>query len=330
MDLPLLITNDEHVPIYMQVVHQVRYLITARQLSEGDQLPSVRELASQLGVNSGTVALAYRTLQQERLIESRRGTGTFVAGQQDVNQRLAARLQKLADRADDLVRQGYALGFDGAEIRQALASQVMSRPRALPVVLALRGTRTALKYAPSIREALPANVMVDVRPADLAELHKDSPERSKLYDSAYFTITFQSSVPVLDSLLREAGIDSEIIGITANLTEVARSWLRDAPVDARVCVVTESYNVSSALNLVGRNSSLDVRSLPVLTERSTNEEFARHRGATMLYTFGMFETLEEREVPIEDRFELAFALSEDSRTRLRSLLDPHAALVAAD
>jgi len=330
VNLPLLITNDEHVPIYMQVVHQVRYLITSRQLAEGDQLPSVRELATQLGVNSGTIALAYRTLQQDRLIESRRGTGTFVAGQPDENQRLAARLRKLAQHVDELVRQGHALGFDGAEIRQALSSQVMSRPRVLPVVLALRGKRAAMKYAPLISDALPDEVLPDVRPADLAQLHKDEPERARLYDGAYFTITFQSSVPVLDAVLRDAGIDSEIVGITANLTEGAKAKLRGLATDAHACLVTESYNVNSALALVSQNSSLDVSRLPVITERSTPDEFARHEGATMLYTFGMLDTLEERGVPLERRVELAFTLSEDSRARLRSLLDPRAALAAAD
>ncbi len=330
VDLPLLITNDEHVPIYMQVVHQVRYLITSRQLAGGDKLPSVRELATKLGVNSGTIALAYRTLQQERLIESRRGTGTFVAGQPDVSQRLAARLAKLSQFADELIRQGYALGFDPAQIRQALASQLLSRPRVLPVVLALRGKRAAMKYAPLIRDALPEEVVPDVRLADLAELHKDGPERARLFDGAYFTVTFQSSVPVLDAVLRDAGIASEIVGITASLTDDARSRLRGLTTADRVCLVTESYNVNSALALVGQNTSLDVSRIAVLTERSAPEDYARHEGDTMLYTFGMLDTLEERGVPLESRIELAFTLSEDSRARLRTLLDPRAALAAAD
>ncbi len=78
----MLLEIDHHsgVPIYRQLINQVRRQIMAGQLVEGEQLISVRELAEQLRVNSMTVSKAYALLEVERLVKRRRGIGLFVAG----------------------------------------------------------------------------------------------------------------------------------------------------------------------------------------------------------------------------------------------------------
>src|SRR5574340_834319 len=67
------------VQIYLQVIQQVKRQIASGVLAPGDQLWSVRELASQLLINPNTAARAYRDLEREGLIETRRGQGAFVA-----------------------------------------------------------------------------------------------------------------------------------------------------------------------------------------------------------------------------------------------------------
>lgn len=66
-------------PIYEQIVAQVKFLILQGYLKQGDAIPSVRKLAMQLEVTPGTVAKAYRELERERVIETIRGKGTFIA-----------------------------------------------------------------------------------------------------------------------------------------------------------------------------------------------------------------------------------------------------------
>ncbi len=77
----MLLEIDHHsgVPIYRQVIEQIRQQIMAGQLSEGEQLMSVRELAAQLRVNPMTISKAYALLEVEGLTERRRGIGLFVA-----------------------------------------------------------------------------------------------------------------------------------------------------------------------------------------------------------------------------------------------------------
>jgi DNA-binding transcriptional regulator YhcF (GntR family) len=67
------------VPVYAQVVEQVRTLIALRAVRPGDKLPSVRELAAQVRINRNTAAKAYQLLEAAGVLETRAGQGTFVA-----------------------------------------------------------------------------------------------------------------------------------------------------------------------------------------------------------------------------------------------------------
>ena len=70
-------TNDKR-PLYQQIVDGVKALIARGDLREGATLPSVRQVAGDLGVNLNTIAVAYRRLQEEGFLAIRHGTGTIV------------------------------------------------------------------------------------------------------------------------------------------------------------------------------------------------------------------------------------------------------------
>ena len=67
------------VPLYFQIAKEVKHSIAVGSLRPGEQLPSVREVALQITVNPNTVAKAYRELELQGIVETRRGTGTFVS-----------------------------------------------------------------------------------------------------------------------------------------------------------------------------------------------------------------------------------------------------------
>jgi len=66
------------VPLYLQIAHQVEQLVAKGDLKLGDQIPTVRELATELRINFNTVARAYRVLDETRLISTQRGRGTYI------------------------------------------------------------------------------------------------------------------------------------------------------------------------------------------------------------------------------------------------------------
>lgn len=73
------INTQDRTPIYLQIVRQFKYLIATGVLKEGDELPTVRALAQELLINPSTVVKAYRELENEGLIYSRTGSGTYVS-----------------------------------------------------------------------------------------------------------------------------------------------------------------------------------------------------------------------------------------------------------
>jgi len=67
------------MPIYVQIVNQVKYLVAAGRLAPGEEVPPIRVLAQQLVVNPNTVAKAYHELEREGVVSKRHGSGTYIS-----------------------------------------------------------------------------------------------------------------------------------------------------------------------------------------------------------------------------------------------------------
>ncbi len=75
------IDATDGVPLYLQIAKEIKHSIAVGSLRPGEQIPSVREIALQITVNPNTVAKAYRELETQGIVETRRGTGTFVSNE---------------------------------------------------------------------------------------------------------------------------------------------------------------------------------------------------------------------------------------------------------
>jgi GntR family transcriptional regulator len=124
------ISATDGVPIYQQIVNQVKYLIAAGRLAPGDEMPPIRVLAEQLLVNPNTVARAYRELESAGVVEKRRTAGTYVA---ETGSPLARRerLKIVAERVDALLAEARQLGIGVDELIELIGkrNQVMQPPR---------------------------------------------------------------------------------------------------------------------------------------------------------------------------------------------------------
>ena len=98
------------MPVYRQLIDQVRGGIAAGSLTPGDQLPPVRQLAVDLAINPNTVVRAYRELELGGLLETHQGTGTFI-GAQKMKGADAERERQLAQIVADCVSRAGAAGF---------------------------------------------------------------------------------------------------------------------------------------------------------------------------------------------------------------------------
>lgn len=98
------------MPVYRQIIDQVRGGIASGSLSTGDQLPTVRQLAVDLAINPNTVVRAYRELELGGLLETQQGTGTFISAQK-IKRGGAEREKQLAQIAKDSIARAGAAGF---------------------------------------------------------------------------------------------------------------------------------------------------------------------------------------------------------------------------
>lgn len=107
------------VPIYVQIMEQVRAATASGLLQTGEQLPSVRELALSLTVNPNTISRAYQELERDGIIVTQRGRGTFIA---EADQRLTkqARLRMLEQTVDRLLVEAYHLRISKLELLQLI------------------------------------------------------------------------------------------------------------------------------------------------------------------------------------------------------------------
>lgn len=96
------ISANDGLPIYQQIVNQIKYLVGSGRLQAGEELPPIRVLAEQLLVNPNTVARAYRELEVAGILEKRRTAGTYVSDQGSPLAR-RERMKILTQRIDALL-----------------------------------------------------------------------------------------------------------------------------------------------------------------------------------------------------------------------------------
>jgi len=112
------------VPVYMQLVEQVRRALRLGRLEPGDRLPTVREVAAAVTINPNTVLKAYRELEHEGLVEGRPGQGTFVV--RSLSGPSPETLDKLRRGLESWVDQALAAGLEPVHIRAVVDSTIGS------------------------------------------------------------------------------------------------------------------------------------------------------------------------------------------------------------
>jgi GntR family transcriptional regulator len=109
------ISTADGVPIYLQIVNQIKYLVSSGRLTAGEELPPIRTLAEQLVVNPNTVARAYRELEAAGIVEKRRTAGTYVSDQGSPLAR-RERLKILSERLDALLAEARQMDVSFEEL----------------------------------------------------------------------------------------------------------------------------------------------------------------------------------------------------------------------
>ncbi len=114
------IRQSSGIPIYFQLEKQIRLLIRRGLLTPGQTLPTVRQLARDLGINIHTVSRVYRDLQHQGLLVLRRGVGTVVSSACRSHRLAPEDLRRIEDQVDAIIRACRAVGLTAPELEQLI------------------------------------------------------------------------------------------------------------------------------------------------------------------------------------------------------------------
>lgn len=229
------LSRTSGVPIYKQIVDQIRFLVEAGQLQDGDRLPSSRMLASNLGVNRNTVARAYRELRDGGLLASKRRGGMVVTGTHEARERARTR-----ERALEILRgaigEALRLGLSPDEVA-SLAYHYGLQAESLEVTLAFVecNAERAEYFAREIAERFEA----PVSPLVLGEFDPDEAFEVDLVLTTFFHLS------EVRRLARPRQVEVVAIVVAPHLRTLAR--LAQIPPGHRVGVLYSTREQAEAI-----------------------------------------------------------------------------------
>ena len=112
------------VPVYLQIVQQVKVAAATGLIRPGDPLPSVRAMAEDLRINRNTVARAYAELESDSVIETRQGSGCFLKDGGASPLRKSVRSSRLAEALDAVIIQAHHLQISDTELQSLLIERL--------------------------------------------------------------------------------------------------------------------------------------------------------------------------------------------------------------
>lgn len=126
--MPAVITVDPRsgVPMYLQIIEQIKRSVALGVLAPGEQLPTVKQLALDLTINANTVGRAYRDLERDQVIETSPGRGSFVRADGSTQTSRAAASHVAAESLLHAVREAKSMGLTAAQVR-ALFESALAR-----------------------------------------------------------------------------------------------------------------------------------------------------------------------------------------------------------
>lgn len=126
--LYLTIDTGSEIPVYVQIMDRIRGLVRDGKLAPGTSLPSVRQLANDLGINPNTVSKAYGLLEREHILETARRRGTIIAGTA-VPHATKAVEDRLEIAVERVLEETASVGIDVDQLIDALSRRSRKRRR---------------------------------------------------------------------------------------------------------------------------------------------------------------------------------------------------------
>jgi DNA-binding transcriptional regulator YhcF (GntR family) len=236
------------LPIYLQIKHQVVYLLAVGRLSAGTMLPSIRQLATSLGVTTATIRHAYAALEADGLVVSYPGKGVLVAElSADARAQVTQRQAALVDLFASALGRARGLGYTPEEMRAAL-TRAVSRAEERPHIVFVGAEPEFLeRYMPLLSEAL-VDLQVDVVGVSLQDLREHGEAALTPFAPPSCVATLVRSYAEVVQLLRTSLVP--IVGLALELGPETQADLLTLSTDAHAVLVAERMNLTGMTHLI--------------------------------------------------------------------------------
>jgi DNA-binding transcriptional regulator YhcF (GntR family) len=296
------IDRELPVPLRTQLHGLIEYGIACGELSAGETLPSVRELAEKIGVAPVTVSQVYADLKAAGLIDTRPGSGTFVT---DNRARLAGRPNgtNLHSLVDQLIDESRALGIRPTELVSLVSSRVFHSDRVGPrfriVMIGLFPDATA-SYARFIASRLGRGVTVE--PVTIAALENEASAKARA-NSADLAVTFANRHREVAALVP----DTKLVVVSFTPAEETRLALASLDSLASIAVVSRFPDFLPIMKAGVKRFAPHVSAIGAATLETPDLDALVARASVVIYSSGAediiarlqagVQTLEYRHAP---------------------------------
>jgi len=211
--LKLSVDKQSRVPLYLQLRDSVKYYISTGEAQSNQQLPTVNGLAKELGVNFETVRKAYKELEREGLLSSKRGMGTFVSGHgvsRAVPSPTGQPKSACIDSIKRAVNQLLQMGAQPDEVKRSLdqiCAQAVLESQKRYVLFAECNTLQATEISRELRKHLP----LEVKPVLIKDLQQLFNNNAKIDPRLVAVVTTGFHLNEVRTILRDQAVRTEFI-----------------------------------------------------------------------------------------------------------------------
>ena len=301
------VDRSSSTPVSNQLADQLRFQIASARFTPGDQMPSTRALASQVGVSFHTVRKAYHLLAEEGLLEVREGSGFIVI--QQVPRSKEERLERGAEIAHDALMRMAALGLSDAEVSYLFDEQrsLIELSAEVPKILMVAPYK---ELAELCAEQLSERVQFDVEPVLMRELHRHS-------DTDYVITPYSE----LRAAIHHAG-NADVMGVEVRLgNELLDAIARLGDEHTLGVLIRDQASAPYVLKTLREHTGFDGNAVAVSVEADTLELVRRLKGCTLVAVMPSIRRRVPGSLRQEKRIVLIdFSVTEESVARGRALL----------
>ncbi len=309
------LNKDSGVPLYLQVKKQIMDLIRDGSLKVGNKMPTERELSEKLKVSRNTVSMAYKELEQEGVLKSYQGRGTFVA-EEAKSWKAQGIKDKIIKFVDLGLEEALEIGMDADEFLEVVALRVKEKKEHMRKMTAVY-VECNVEQARMFSQQLSKSTNMNIIPLTLPDLNRMEGTTKETIEKSQVIIATFNHVNEVKELTR--GFNRDVLGIAINpdlgtIVRIAR--YPDGVKFGFICISDEfKFKIRGALEQAGLGN------IDIVYSNTQNEEELKqiiNNSDVLIVSPGRYNDVKELNGDDKEIIRFLYSLDDGSVKALKS------------